>query len=147
MSGGGNHNGRGKNGTQVRITRNGASGLRHLPSVDLARLIWEAHQEYASRFGDGSLHGLLRDTPLVRVDDFALAAYFSTKGLALIGIERNPNPGPNSYQNAMFVFADPNRRADKLKMDFTNSDFSVYDAKTRMFKRVAREMRRQGHRA
>ena len=61
--------------------------------------------------------------------DLSLAAFLKLRGLKLLSASKT---GTGRFQ---FVFEDDGR-ADALALDFTNSEFSAYDANLRALKKM-----------
>ncbi len=61
--------------------------------------------------------------------DLSLAAFLKLRGLKLVNASKTPG---GKFE---FVFED-NGTADSLSIDFTNSEFAVYDANLRALKKA-----------
>lgn len=62
--------------------------------------------------------------------DLSLAAYLLMKGMKLLSAEKTLSGKFN------FSFSDPDSKAQKLAVDFLNSDFSDYDNHVRNLKKI-----------
>ena len=62
--------------------------------------------------------------------DLSLAAYLLMKGMRLLSAEKTLSGKFN------FSFSDPDSKAQKLAVDFLNSDFSDYDNHVRNLKKI-----------
>lgn len=67
---------------------------------------------------------------IFQTSDLALAAYMITKGLKLLKAERLKS---GRYH---FEIEDPNDQADKLKVEFINSEFIKFDNNLKMLKKM-----------
>jgi hypothetical protein len=65
-----------------------------------------------------------------KTSDLSIAAYLMMKGLRLIDAKRAQSG------QFMFEFSDPNGEAVKLAIEFTGSDFAVYDNHVRNLKKI-----------
>ena len=65
-----------------------------------------------------------------KTSDLSIAAYLMMQGLKLVDATRSSNG------QFMFEFQDPNGDAVKLAIEFTGSDFAVYDNHVRNLKKI-----------
>lgn len=65
-----------------------------------------------------------------KTSDLSIAAYLMMKGLKLVNATRAQNG------QFMFEFDDPNSSAVRLAIEFTGSDFAVYDNHVRNLKKI-----------
>ena len=65
-----------------------------------------------------------------KTSDLALTAYMVTKGMKLAKAERLPN---GRYY---FEVEDPNNDANKMKLEFINSEFMKFDNNLKMLKKM-----------
>ena len=65
-----------------------------------------------------------------KTSDLALAAYMITKGMTLVKAKRLDS---GKY---FFEIEDPNNSADKLKLEFINSEYYRFDNNLKMLKKM-----------
>ena len=68
------------------------------------------------------------DTKTYITSDIALAAYLKLKGLKLVSCSRQ--------DKFVFEFEDPEDNAEKLALDFVNSEIRKYDDEMRSLKKI-----------
>ena len=67
-----------------------------------------------------------------QTNDIGIAAYLMLKKLKLVSASVE---GTGRY---IFIFEDPNSLGDSLSMDFLSSDFSIFDDKMRLLRKMIR---------
>ena len=72
----------------------------------------------------------MKDNKTFKTSDLALAAYMVTKGMALLKAKRLDS---GKY---FFEISDPDDSADKIKLEFINSEYYRFDNNLKMLKKM-----------
>lgn len=135
MTAAGNNGRRG--GHSVNVSGQAIRGLRDLTKDQLSKLLQEAHREYTARFPHGRPPRMPTGVNRITSTELALVAFWVLNGLPLVGIEPNPDARASNHQASVFVLADWEGQADRLRREFTNGRFAQYDGILRGLKKEA----------
>lgn len=137
-----------KNGTvhgcrdqALSVTVDGVRGLRDLTTDQLSGLLKAAHREYAMRFPRNRRVPMPAGVRIIKSADLALVAYWQNNGVPVVGLERNTNPTAGFHQFTVFVLADIENNADRLKIEYLSSESAKTDSTIRVLKKMAAEFR------
>jgi hypothetical protein len=136
-----NGTGNGCRGQTLAVTKDGVRGLRDLTKDQLGSLLKAAHREYALRFPRGRPIPMPEGVRIIKSSDLAMVAFLDDNGVPVIGVQPNNDPNSGRHQFAVFVLADMDGNADRLRLAFISSEFARCDSKIRALKKQAQQFR------